>query len=60
MMFSHLYTWLAEGEMTGRYIFDLGQSLYEGGRPEIGRPQTYIPNMGYLFLIFKIFIPNLG
>lgn len=35
-MFSHLYSWLNEGEMTGRYIFDLGQSLYEGGRPGIG------------------------
>ena len=35
-MFSHLYSWLAEGEMTGRFVFDLGQSLYEAGRPKIG------------------------
>ena len=35
-MFSHLYEWLDDGEMNGRFVFDLGQSLYEGGRPEIG------------------------
>jgi len=35
-MFSHLYSWLAQGEMTGRFVFDLGQSLYEAGRPKIG------------------------
>jgi hypothetical protein len=36
-MFSSLYSWLAAGEMTGRFVFDLGQSLYEGGRPVAGR-----------------------
>lgn len=36
LMFSHLYDWLNDGELTGRYVFDLGQSLYEGGRPGIG------------------------
>jgi hypothetical protein len=36
-MFSNLYNWLVEGEMSGRFLFDLGQSLHEGGRPRIGR-----------------------
>ena len=31
--YSRLY---AAGDMTGRFIFDLGQSLYEGGRPQVG------------------------
>lgn len=35
--FSNLYSWISAGDMTGRFIFDLGQSLYEGGRPKIGR-----------------------
>ena len=35
-MFSNLYSWLAAGEMTGRFVFDLGQALYEAGRPKIG------------------------
>lgn len=36
-LFSNLYQWLAEGEISGRFLFDLGQSLYEGGRPYIGK-----------------------
>ncbi|KAJ1440151.1 hypothetical protein B484DRAFT_391495, partial [Ochromonadaceae sp. CCMP2298] len=36
-LFSGLYHWLSAGEMTGRFVFDLGQSLYEGGRPVIGQ-----------------------
>lgn len=36
-MFSNLYAWLSAGEMSGRFIFDLGQSLYEGGRPRVGQ-----------------------
>eukprot|EP01041_Mallomonas_annulata_P006375 gene6375-12889_t len=35
-MFSRLYDWIAEGEMSGRFVFDMGQSLYEGGRPQVG------------------------
>jgi hypothetical protein len=35
-MFSNLYEWITRGEMTGRFVFDLGQALYEGGRPFIG------------------------
>lgn len=36
-LFSNLYRWISEGELVGRFIFDLGQSLYEGGRPKIGQ-----------------------
>ena len=36
-LFSNLYRSLSEGELAGRFIFDLGQSLYEGGRPKIGQ-----------------------
>ena len=36
-MFSNLYQWLTDGEITGRFLFDLGQSLYEGGRPLVGK-----------------------
>jgi hypothetical protein len=35
-MFSNLYSWLDDGEMIGRFVFDMGQSLYEGGKPKIG------------------------
>ena len=35
-MFSNLYDWLADGEMTGRFVFDIGQSLYESGKSELG------------------------
>ncbi len=35
--FSSLYKWLKAGELSGRFIFDIGQSLYEGGRPKVGR-----------------------
>lgn len=35
-LFSRLFHWLSDGEMSGRFVFDLGQSLYEGGRPQIG------------------------
>ena len=35
-MFSNLHEWISKGEMTGRFVFDLGQALYEGGRPNIG------------------------
>lgn len=35
-MFSNLYDWLADGEMTGRFVFDIGQSLYESGKTELG------------------------
>ena len=35
-MFSNLHAWLSAGEMTGRFVFDLGQSLYETGRPKVG------------------------
>jgi hypothetical protein len=35
--FSNLYAWIQSGEMNGRFLFDLGQSLYEnGGRSKIG------------------------
>jgi tetratricopeptide (TPR) repeat protein len=34
--FINLYSWIQSGEMIGRFIFDLGQSLYEGGRSKIG------------------------
>jgi len=36
-LFSNLYQWVSAGEMAGRFVFDLGQSLYEGGRPRIGQ-----------------------
>ena len=36
-MFSSLYQFIQEGQLTGRFEFDLGQSLYEGGRPVVGR-----------------------
>jgi hypothetical protein len=36
-LFSNLYKWIADGEMVGRFVFDMGQSLYEGGRPKIGQ-----------------------
>jgi hypothetical protein len=36
-MFSSLYEWLSVGEMTGRFVFDLGQALYERGKPQIGK-----------------------
>jgi hypothetical protein len=29
-MFLNLYEWIVRGEMTGRFVFDLGQALYEG------------------------------
>ena len=35
-MFSNLYSWLDDGEMIGRFVFDMGQSLFEGGKPKIG------------------------
>jgi hypothetical protein len=35
--FSNLFEWLSKGEMSGRFLFDLGQSLYERGKPDIGR-----------------------
>jgi len=35
--FSNMYQWLTDKELSGRFIFDLGQALYEGGRPKIGR-----------------------
>lgn len=28
--FSNMYQWLSDNELTGRFIFDLGQALYEG------------------------------
>ena len=28
--------WLSEGEMSGRYVFDIGQSLYEVGQSMVG------------------------
>lgn len=34
--FSNLYNWVAAEELTGRYVFDLGQALYEGGRAVVG------------------------
>ena len=36
-MFSNLYSWLDNNEMQGRFAFDIGQSLYEGGRPVAGK-----------------------
>ena len=36
-MCSNLYQWLTDGEITGRFLFDLGQSLYEDGRPLVGK-----------------------
>lgn len=39
--FSNLYQLLLRGEFIGRYLFDLGQSLYEGGRPKIGKLLMY-------------------
>jgi hypothetical protein len=33
-IFSNLYQWLTDGEITGRF---LRQSLYEGGRPLVGK-----------------------
>ena len=44
-MFSNLYDWLADGEMTGRFVFDIGQSLYESGKSEVGQ---YMMNKGHL------------
>lgn len=35
--FWNLYHWISIGEMNGRYLFDLGQSLYENGKPLIGQ-----------------------
>ena len=35
-MLSNLYTFIGDGELTGRFVFDIGQSLYEGGRPKVG------------------------
>ena len=35
--FRSLLDWITRGEMSGRFVFDLGQSLYERGRPLIGR-----------------------
>lgn len=32
-----MYQWMVDKELAGRFIFDLGQALYEGGRPKIGR-----------------------
>eukprot|EP00602_Paraphysomonas_sp_CaronLab_P011723 CAMPEP_0185039730 /NCGR_PEP_ID=MMETSP1103-20130426/36908_1 /TAXON_ID=36769 /ORGANISM="Paraphysomonas bandaiensis, Strain Caron Lab Isolate" /LENGTH=948 /DNA_ID=CAMNT_0027578743 /DNA_START=46 /DNA_END=2892 /DNA_ORIENTATION=- len=34
--FTNLIDWMSRGEMKGRFVFDLGQSLYERGRPVIG------------------------
>jgi tetratricopeptide (TPR) repeat protein len=42
--FSNLYSWIQSGEMVGRFVFDLGQSLYEGGRSKIG---LLMMNRGY-------------
>ena len=50
-MFSHLYEWLDDGEMNGRFVFDLGQSLYEGGRPEIGSLMMHRGNTHCLLLL---------
>lgn len=36
-MFSHLYLWICEKEFVGRLVFDLGQSLYEKGKPVVAR-----------------------
>jgi hypothetical protein len=36
-LFSNLYRSVSDGELTGRFVFDLGQSLFEGGRPKIGQ-----------------------
>jgi hypothetical protein len=35
-MCSNLYTLIGDGGLTGRFVFDIGQSLYEGGRPRVG------------------------
>lgn len=35
--FSQLMDWISRGHMSGRFVFDLGQSLYERGRPLVGR-----------------------
>ena len=35
-MFSNVYMLLVENTLTGRHAFDMGQGLYEGGRPETG------------------------
>jgi len=36
-MFSNLYSWLDNNEMQGRFAFDIGQALYESGRPIAGK-----------------------
>lgn len=36
-MFSNLYSWLDGNEMQGRFAFDIGQALYESGRPIAGK-----------------------
>jgi hypothetical protein len=35
-MFSNVYTLIADGELSGRFEFDLGQGLYEKGCPRTG------------------------
>ena len=35
--FSNMYQWIASNELMGRFLFDLGQALYEGLR--IIRPE---------------------
>jgi tetratricopeptide (TPR) repeat protein len=35
-LFTSLHSWMSNGEMSGRFLFDLGQALYESGRPRVG------------------------
>lgn len=35
-LFTSLHSWMSNGEMSGRFLFDLGQALYENGRPRVG------------------------
>jgi tetratricopeptide (TPR) repeat protein len=35
-LFTSLHSWMTNGEMSGRFLFDLGQALYESGRPRVG------------------------
>merc|ERR1719223_636485 len=53
--FSNLHRWVTEGELKGRFIFDMGQALYEDGRPRIGmmmmqrgRASTDLASEGYV------------
>jgi hypothetical protein len=36
LKFTDLYHWLSAGEMNGRFVYDLGAALVEGGMPEVG------------------------